>query len=53
MSDPQRTISRNKLSDVQMFSRTDPLFDLIGSDPTIGKSPEDIDAMWEAALNLE
>lgn len=53
MPEPQRTISKNKLADVQMFSRTDPLFDLIGSDPSIGKTPEDIDAMWELALSLE
>lgn len=52
MPEPQRTISKNKLTDVQMFRRTDPLFDLIGSDPSIGKTPEDIDAMWQAALVL-
>lgn len=52
MPEPQRTISKNKLADVQMFSRTDPLFDLIGSDPSIGKTPEDIDAMWQAAASL-
>lgn len=52
MPEPQRTISKNKLADVQMFSRTDPLFDLIGSDPSIGKTPEDIDAMWRAATEL-
>lgn len=52
MPEPQRTISKNKLADVQMFSRTDPLFDLIGNDPSIGKTPEDIDAMWQAAAEL-
>ncbi|MEN5300430.1 hypothetical protein ABE530_19165 [Brucella sp. TWI559] len=52
MEEPKRTISKNKLADVQMFSRTDTLFDLIGAMPSIGKTPEDIDAMWEAAINL-
>ncbi len=52
MPEPQRTISKNKLADVQMFLRMDHLFELIGSDPTIGKSPDDIDAMWLAGLAL-
>lgn len=53
MPEPNRTISRNKLASVMEFYRTDPLFDLIGSDPTIAKNPDDIDAMWEAAAALE
>lgn len=52
LPEPQRTISRNKLADVQTFKRIDPLFDMLGSDPDIGKTPEDIDAMWETALKL-
>lgn len=52
MPEPQRTISRNKLADVQLFKRTDPLFDMIGGEPSIGLSPEQIDAMWAAALEL-
>lgn len=52
LPEPQRTISRNKLADVQTFKRIDPLFDMLGSDPDIGKTPEDIDAMWEIALKL-
>lgn len=52
MAEPNRTISKNKLSSVVEFYRTDPLFDLIGSDPSIGKSPDDIDDMWQAALAL-
>ncbi len=53
MAEPQRTISKNKLADVQMFRRNDPLFELIGSTPSIGKTPEDIDAMWMEAANLK
>jgi len=52
MSEPNRTISKNKLASVTLFYRNDPLFDLIGSDPSIGKSPIDIDQMWSAALQL-
>ncbi|MEE9923966.1 MAG: hypothetical protein PBV01_11455 [Brucella anthropi] len=52
LPEPQRTISRNKLADVQTFKRIDPLFDMLGSTPDIGKTPEDIDAMWETALKL-
>jgi hypothetical protein len=53
MPEPNRTISKNKLASVTEFIRTDPLFELIGGDPSIGKSPEDIDAMWQAALALQ
>lgn len=53
MPEPNRTISKNKLASVVEFSRTDSLFELIGSDLSIGKSPEDIDAMWEAAAALK
>lgn len=52
MPEPTRTVSKNKLSSVIEFYRTDPLFELIGSDPSIGKTPDDIDAMWQAALAL-
>lgn len=52
MPEPQRTISKNKLSHVQMFRRKDVLFEMIGSVPAIGKTPEDIDAMWEAGAAL-
>lgn len=52
MPEPQRTISKNKLADVQLFSRLDPLFELIGRAPEVGKTPEDIDAMWEAGITL-
>lgn len=53
MEEPQRTISRNKLAHVQFFSRMDPLFELIGSIPEIGKTPEDIDAMWAQGASLQ
>lgn len=53
MPEPQRTISKNKLADVQFFSRVDPLFEFIGNVPDIAKSPEDIDAMWEMATTLQ
>ncbi|WP_420959371.1 hypothetical protein [Brucella sp. IR073] len=53
MDEPNRTISKNKLASVTEFLRTDPLFELIGGDPSIGKTPEDIDAMWQAALALK
>lgn len=44
--EPLRTISRNKLAHVSNFSRSDPLFDLIGGDPAIGLTPDVIDMMW-------
>ena len=53
MPEPQRTISKNKLADVQLFRRNDPLFELIGSTPSIGKTPEDIDVIWMEAANLK
>ncbi|MRN67962.1 hypothetical protein [Brucella sp. 10RB9213] len=44
--DPKRTIAKNKLASVTEFYRIDPLFDELGSEAEIGKSPDDIDAMW-------
>ncbi|EFM61770.1 Hypothetical protein BROD_2238 [Brucella sp. NF 2653] len=50
--EPKRTIAKNKLKSVTNFRRTDPLFDDIGADPDVGKSPEDIDTMWLAGASL-
>ncbi|QNQ63087.1 hypothetical protein IB024_04910 [Brucella sp. 6810] len=50
--EPKRTIAKNKLNSVTHFRRTDTLFDDIGADPDVGKSPEDIDAMWLAGASL-
>lgn len=52
LPEPQRTIARNKLADVVEFIRIDTLFDLLGADPDIGKTPEDIDTMWWGGLAL-
>jgi len=52
LPEPNRTITRNKLADVQQYYRTDPLFDLLGAHPGIDLSPEDIDAMWADGLAL-
>lgn len=52
MPEPQRTIARNKLADVQEYVRVDTLFDVLGAHPSIGKTPEDIDAMWAAGHAL-
>lgn len=50
--EPKRTISKNKFKSVTNFSRLDTLFDDVGSDPNVGKTPEDIDAMWMAGASL-
>ncbi|KAB2656264.1 hypothetical protein F9K94_17325 [Brucella tritici] len=50
--EPKRTISKNKFKSVTNFSRLDPLFDDVGADPEVGKTPEDIDAMWAAGAAL-
>lgn len=51
-SEPKRTISKNKFKSVTSFRRIDPLFDDAGADPEVGKTPEDIDAMWAAGAAL-
>lgn len=50
--EPKRTIAKNKFKSVISFSRLDGLFDDVGSDPEVGKTPEDIDAMWAAGAAL-
>lgn len=50
--EPKRTISMNKFKSVTSFSRLDPLFDDVGVDPTVGKTPTDIDSMWSAGASL-
>lgn len=50
--EPKRTIAKNKFKSVTSFSRLDGLFDDVGSDPEVGKTPEDIDAMWAAGAAL-
>lgn len=50
LPEPQKTIAKNKREFVPEFYRTDPLFDLLGS--LIGKTPEEIDTLWEQALTL-
>ena len=49
LPEPVRTIAKSKRVYVTEYSRTDQLFDLIGS--AIAMSPEEIDALWlEASL---
>ncbi|MDL2332452.1 hypothetical protein [Brucella inopinata] len=50
--EPKRTIGKNKFKSVTNFSRRDPLFDDVGSDKDVGKTPDDIDAMWAAGAAL-
>ncbi|EXL07426.1 hypothetical protein BG46_11015 [Brucella anthropi] len=50
--DPKRTIAKNKLASVTIFDRLDPLFDELGSEPEVGKTPDDIDIMWTAGAAL-
>ncbi|HHV66615.1 MAG TPA: hypothetical protein GXX48_03065 [Ochrobactrum intermedium] len=50
--DPKRTIAKNKLASVTVFDRLDPLFDELGAEPEVGKTPDDIDAMWAAGAAL-
>lgn len=50
--DPKRTIAKNKLASVTVFDRLDPLFDELGSEPEVGKTPDDIDIMWTAGAAL-
>lgn len=50
LPEPQKTIAKNKREFVPEFYRTDPLFDLLGS--LVGKTPEEIDTLWEQALTL-
>lgn len=50
LEEPTRTVSRNKLQSVAMFSRADPLFSTIGA--AVGLTDEQIDAMWTAAASL-
>lgn len=50
MPEPQRTVAFNKRNHVPEFYRDDPLFDALG--PALGLSPEQIDHMWNEALDL-
>lgn len=50
--EPKRTIATNKFKSVTSFSRLDGLFDDVGADPEVGKTPEDIDALWAAGAAL-
>ncbi|OAE43913.1 hypothetical protein [Brucella intermedia] len=50
--DPKRTIAKNKLASVSVFDRLDPLFDELGAEPEVGKTPDDIDNMWTAGAAL-
>lgn len=50
--EPKRTIGKNKIRSITSFRRADTLFDEIGSDTLIGKSPDDIDIMWQEASAL-
>lgn len=50
MPEPQRTVAFNKRNHVPEFYRDDPLFDALG--PALDVTPEQIDQMWEQALDL-
>lgn len=50
LPEPQRTTARSKRQYVTEFSRTDPLFDLIGL--AVNKTPDEVDALWQEALSL-
>lgn len=52
LPEPNRTIAKSKRVNVNQYYRTDPLFDFIGSDETIGMSPEAIDELWSRAAAL-
>ena len=50
MPEQERTVAFNKRNHVPEFYRDDPLFDALG--PALGMTPEQIDIMWRAALEL-
>ncbi|WP_273792370.1 hypothetical protein [Brucella anthropi] len=49
LPEPRRTVALSKMQDMQVFSRTDSLMDEVSAIPDVGKTPKDIDTMWEAA----
>jgi hypothetical protein len=52
LPEPNKTVVKSKRQNVIEFIRTDPLFDFIGSSGDIGMTPEQIDVLWLAGLDL-